>query len=445
MGAKLFYDAALRLEPYNFPALMNSVDIYSRTNRLQAASVYALRATIAKPNSQAAWNYYGNILCRLEKYVEARKALQVALSLGSDHVATWHNFLLLNLRESKTQDALECYNHIVSLGGDNLTIQNDVAHAYLSLSELENAYPFYEARWASLQHLEPWDLHIPEWTGEHLLGKRILIHAEQGYGDTIMVARFIKNLLTYGAIVTFAVPPALVRLFEMQDWSENFEVINIHKIDETWSAKFDFHSPLYSMMRWLKIRREDISSKPFLSAPDLMTQNLNPEVFNVGICWASGSRGNEMDWRRRVSSLSLWLSLGEIPGIHLYSLFPGGEAQNEIISLGAESLVIDHVTGFEDFAETAAFIQGLDLVISVDTAIVHLAGALGKPVWMLSQFTPCWRWWNLNLCSGLPWYDGMKIYPQAKPGDWPGQLEACKKDLQKLAEKKLALSRSLAA
>jgi ADP-heptose:LPS heptosyltransferase len=130
--------------------------------------------------------------------------------------------------------------------------------------------------------------------------------------------------------------------------------------------------------------------------------------------------------------LELWLKLTEIPSVHLWSLCPGEDAQKEIVSLGAEALVLDEVTKFSDFAETAAFIDQLDLVISVDTAVAHLAASMGKPTWMLSQFTPCWRWWGLAEGTGRPWYDSMETLAQHAPGDWKSQLEECERRLRQM-------------
>jgi hypothetical protein len=238
--------------------------------------------------------------------------------------------------------------------------------------------------------------------------------------------------------VTFAVPRQLVRLFENQEW--NIEVVCIHDIDETWASRFDFHSPLYSMMRHLGVEREDISGRAFLQSPPLTVPPVHAAMFNVGICWASGTHHDYTDWRRRVSPLADWLQLAEVPGVQLWSLFPGDEAQREIVQLGAEAVVLDRVTKFEDFAETAAFVASLDLVISVDTAVAHLSGALGVPTWMLSQFAPCWRWWGLDEGTGAPWYDSMLTFKQREPGDWKSQLEECVRLLQVTVESHRSLA-----
>jgi tetratricopeptide (TPR) repeat protein len=136
-----------------------------------------------------------------------------------DHIGAWHGSLLLDLREKKCDDALRCYEKIKALGGDNPTIQNDLAHIYLAQGDSEKAFETYEARWHILSHMEPWDFHLREWQGESLKDKLILIHAEQGFGDTIMVSRFLPSLLDQGAVVTLAVEPAMVELFEAQEWN----------------------------------------------------------------------------------------------------------------------------------------------------------------------------------------------------------------------------------
>ncbi len=427
-AAAIHYNAALRHDPCYLPTVLNLVDILSRQNKLSSAAIVIARATNIAPQNAMIWSNYGNILTRLERYSEARIALDRSAVLAPESVQAWHNLLLLNLREKQIQKALECYQKIVDLGGDSRIVQNDVAHTYLSMGDLDRGLSFYESRWHTLRHLEPWDLHLPEWQGESLDGKRLLLHAEQGYGDTIMTMRFIFCLLDRGAKVTFGVLPGMQGLVEAQNWP--IEVVPLNQIDETWASKLDLHSPLYSAMRWLGIQKDDIDPKPYLKAPDIMVPQVFRNAFNVGICWTSGSRGDELDWRRRVSPLKEWLKLGEIPGVQLWSLCPGREAQNEIISLGAESLVIDYVSSFSDFAETASFISQLDLVISVDTAVAHLSGAIGKPTWMLSQFTPCWRWWDLENGTGLPWYETMETQVQQEPGDWKSELDFCAKLLQ---------------
>lgn len=429
-AAKIHYLAALRSNPKHSHSLLNLCSIMSQNNNVAGAAAIMARAVDIAPNNGQLWSNYGSFLKRLERYEDARGALVQATSLSPDFIGAWHNLLLLELREGNIGGAIDCYNQIKALGGDSPTIQNDLAHIYLAAGDLEYAFEIYESRWHILTHQEPWDLHLPEWQGEDLKGKRLLVHQEQGYGDTVMTSRFIKDLVKRGAKVTFAVEGALIGLFESQDWE--MDTIDLHILREKDAERFDFHSPLYSVMRWLEVRKENINPSPFINPPKITVPSVYNEMTNVGICWFSGRRGNDMDWRRRVSPLELWLPLAEVPSVQLWSLCPGDEAQSEIVRLGAEGLVIDEVTKFFDFAETASFINKLDLVISVDTAVAHLAASMGKPTWMLSQFTPCWRWWDLEAGTGKPWYETMEILSQPAPGDWKTQLEECERNLRLL-------------
>lgn len=426
-SARKFYLTALEAEPDYLPALANLAAIASERNELGVGIVILKRLVQLVPQDGNQWNNLGNLLTRSERYDEADFAFARAAELCPDNTATWHNLGLLRLRQGRYFEAVVFFNRVQSLGHDSDQVHEDIAHAMLADgSDLPSALDVYEARWHRLVHLEPWDFYIKEWQGEDLAGKSILLHAEQGFGDTIMTARFVTNVRALGARVTLAVPPALVELFLAQD--NGIDVINVHSLTEAEASHFDFHSPLYSTMRWLGVTRESISPAPYIKAPDLMVAPPIRGAFNVGICWASGRRGTQLDWRRRHSPLSEWLKLAQLPNVHLWSLCIDHELQTEVEAIGAEMLV--HRPKFANFAETAAFIASLDLVISVDTAVAHLAAAMGKPTWMLSQFTPCWRWWDIHRGdTGRPWYQSMRILPQHRPGDWESQLYVCHRDL----------------
>lgn len=432
-GARLHYLAALHIDPGFCPSLANLAMVLGNQNKLTVAAAIVTRILNMFPNDGGQWNNLGNFLTRLERYSEAEIALNRAAELVPDNIGVWHNLLLLAHRTRRSDLALDYVNQVIRLGGFNPSVQNDRAHILLAIGDLGRGLVDYEARWHTLLHLEPWDFHIPEWTGQDLTGKSILVHHEQGFGDTIMASRFVLSVRDLGAKVTFGLPVALLRLYEHQDWG--IEFIDITKLTQENAREFDFHSPLYSTMRWLGIRRGTISSTPYLTSPELVVPGVIKNVFNVGICWTSGSRGSKFDWRRRISPLEAWLSLTEIPGVLLWSINKDPSAQEEIQTLGAEALIHDQTGSFNDFASAAAFISKLDLVISVDTAVVHLAGAMGKPVWMLNQFTPCWRWWDSDIRAGTPWYENMKIVNQNSPGDWGYQIAECKTRLLNLIQR----------
>lgn len=424
-AARLHYLAALTVDPNYAPALANLAHIASELNQLPVAVSLLKRVVQLTPHDGNQWNNFGNVLQRLNRRDEARAALAKAAEICPDNWATWHNLALLEYRAGNQDEAIVHLERVEALGNNSPRVAEDKAHMLLAKgNDLPAALEVYESRWSLLMHQEPWDFHIPEWQGESLNGQTLLLHAEQGFGDTIMTSRFAKALTKRGAKVTIGVPPPLASLFEHQEWPD-VDVLNIVGMTVDDAKRFDYHSPMYSAMRHLGVRREDINPEPYLVPPNITTaEKVAPNAFNIGICWASGRRGNEYDWRRRVTSLDLWLPLAESPGVHLHSLCVDQEAVDELTALGAEPLVHHH--RFADFAETAAFIDKLDLVITVDTAIVHLAGALGKQTWMLSQFNPCWRWWNLKDGLGAPWYGTVDIIPQLTPEKWGLQLHQAK-------------------
>jgi Flp pilus assembly protein TadD len=433
-GARLSYLAALNIDPNNTYALANLGNELSRENKLSVAETIYQKLVALDPLNGNHWNNLGNVLTRLDKFGPAFAAFEKAKETISHSPGLWHNQGLLFYRKHDYKSALRSFEQCEALGGGSLSLQNDVAHALLALGNLPSALENYEARWNSLPHLPAWDFHIPEWRGENLAGKRLLLHVEQGYGDTIMTLRFVQNLAALGADVILGVPDDLIRLCEFQGWN----CANLFEFDEFNTKQFDFHSPFYSAMRWLGIQSEDIDPAPYISVPPISVPTFpKTNVVNVGICWTSGRRGNQHDWRLRHAPLELWLPMMSSPNIQFWSLQKGPDA-SDIQTLGLEALIKDPTYAFDDWAATAAFVSQLDLVISVDTALVHLAGAIGVPCRMLSQFSNCWRWWNIETGSAAPWYDSVDIIRQETPGDWKTQLEEASFSLKSFVDWKLA-------
>ncbi len=422
-GARLHYLAALQIDPNFLPGWANLAVVLGGQNKLTAAVACVRKVLNVAPHDGNQLNNLGNMLMRLKLYDESRAVMERAAGLMPDNPTVWYNLALLALREGKNAEGLVHFDRVIALGGDSATIRNDKAHALLAEgSNLGLALEFYEDRWAKMIHLPPWDYHIPEWQGQApLVGKKILLHAEQGHGDTIMCARFCyETTMCEGAEVTLCLPNDMCSLFEGQ--FDGVQVLSMYDLSAEKAKTFDFHSPMYSAMRWLGIEQSDISPAPYLKAPQIIGPKVaTPNCFNIGICWASGSRGGEYDWRRRVAPLELWLPLAELPDVQLYSLQIGPEAP-DIATIGAEGLIIDETPQFKNWADTAAFLSQLDLVVTVDTAIAHLAGAMGKEVWMLSQHNNCWRWWNIDSESGRPWYSAVTIIRQEVPDDWKTQI-----------------------
>lgn len=425
--AEAAYTEILKSDPSNLPALANCATLLAKRNKLVAAETMLKRVTEQAPYDADQWIAFGNVLARRGKFLESRHALSTAMDLRPENPDIYINLAMVAYQQRNYKDAEEFLYKVMALGLDTDRVRFDLAHSKMGQADLEMGLLLYENRWATLEHSPAWDYHIPEWQGEDLTGKHILVHEEQGFGDTIMTSRFICELSARE--ITLAVHRSIMRLFSTQEWG-GIRVVDLADLPPNSNEIFDFHSPLFSIMRHLNVSRRTIDPQPYLLSTN---QNAFPVpksgLLDVGICWASGDRGERKNARRRVTDLDLWLPLSGIHNVRLWSLQKEG-GREAISQLSAEALIVDVMASVSDWADTASLVSQLDLVISVDTGVVHLAGALGVPVWMLSQYSPCWRWWDIEQGTGQPWYEDMRIYWQHEPDDWKPLLASVEADLE---------------
>jgi hypothetical protein len=276
----------------------------------------------------------------------------------------------------------------------------------------------------------------PLWLGEQsLVGKTILLHAEQGLGDTLQFCRYVPLVAKLGAKVILEVQRPLFKLLQ------NLEgVSQIVALGDMLPA-FDYQCPLMSLPLAFKTEIESIPNQvPYIHAPPIRVEYWKTKLpahqkLKVGLVWNGGFRPNQPElWSlnaRRNIPLAKIAQIN-VPGIDFYSLQKGEPAESELIQSGNQYWDSSNFYNFagelNDFSDTAALIANLDLVISVDTSTAHLAAAMGKPVWLLNRFDTCWRW--LIDREDSPWYPTIKIYQQEKMGDWDKVLQRVKKDLQ---------------
>lgn len=418
--ARLHFLAALLLEPEQPQVLQNLGAVMRNLGHLAVAESLAKRSVAASD---------GNVLCRsnlgvaqlgLKRYDQALETLrQVALDMPNSG-ASWHNYGLALYVVGHYDIALEMFEKAFVLGYSNPQLKSDTALTLLALERISEGLEAYECRWELLAKSHIYDLGVREWRGEPLFDRHILIHHEQGFGDSLMLVRFLNILQKQRCEITLAVPFELVGLFK-----KSFSAI--HVIDwktllsnETYS--FDYHAPLLSVMRYSGIEAaKDIDTSPYLVAEPLKSQIKLPDrKIKIGICWASGNHGPAVRERRRLVPLSLFLPLSEIPNVSLIALQVGKES-HDIQTHGMECVVLDVSHYLGDFADSANLISRLDVVISVDSAVAHLASAIGKPCLMLSPYTRCWRWWGKT--TGWPWYRRMAIFYQSKNGTWDAAMQ----------------------
>ncbi|MCK4988575.1 MAG: hypothetical protein KAS40_23730, partial [Desulfobacterales bacterium] len=269
----------------------------------------------------------------------------------------------------------------------------------------------------------------PRWSGESFAGRRLFVHSEQGIGDILQFVRYLPSVKARGGTVIFETRKPLMGLFK--DLSGIDELV-MFSADGNPAAEFDLYVPLASLPGIFETTLENIPAEvPYLFADReksaLWKDRLTAVGLKVGLVWA----GTDTD-PRRACPLGWLKSLSDISGVNLYGLQKGIAAEQiEVEGLPQEMRMTNLGQEFEDFTDTAAVIENLDLVISIDTSVAHLAGAMGKPVWVMLPYAADWRWF-LNR-DDSPWYPTMRLFRQEKQGDWETVLQRITKELQKVA------------
>jgi len=287
----------------------------------------------------------------------------------------------------------------------------------LASGDYRRGLALYEHRFAEIARTQVWELGIPEWQGEELAGKQILIHHDQGMGDDLQFARFLPDLRERDANITLAVPSDLMPLMQRPRAVAGAPSTS----KETTGGRFPLADRLL-LLRHLDIDLPALWQRPYLECglrwDDRPLLKPPGTKLAIGLVWASRPLG-EVSARR--SPLGMLLELAAIPGVALYGLQVGAAARD--LDAGPGVLIQDLSRQMRDWRDTAAYMAVLDLIVSVDSAPLHLAGALGRPCFALLPFVPCWRWGFHT--DQTPWYPNMRLLRQAAPGDWSNVISNC--------------------
>jgi tetratricopeptide (TPR) repeat protein len=385
-------------------------------------SVTELNATRAR-----AWSNLGVALGWSERYEEGIAALRTAFDIdrANGSAESLQNFATALREESEFDEALRILETtLIDYPDPNALWLRSVM--LLESGQFAEGWQQHEFRWmkeplASMR----WTLRRPVWNGQELHGKTIVLHAEQGFGDAIQFIRYARLLKERGARVIFDA------FKDFGDISRDF-----HDVDEVAQdgamLSFDYHIPLLSLPRVFNTTIDSIPAHvPYLNVRHERRERWGPRIrgtgkLTVGLVWS----GNPKHLRDRFRSIPLtnFGCLAQIGGVQLYSLQKGDEALNQIASSGVD--IVDLGQQFEDFCDTAAAISHLDLVISVDTSVAHLAGALGKPVWTLVAEPADWRWLMEN--DTTAWYPTMRLFRQRKRNRWDSVIEEVARALREV-------------
>jgi len=424
--AAFSFERALAVAPDSAPCLMQLFGCRYKQKRFVEAEAYARRAVAVDGRASKNWINLGVALVAQDRFHEATDAFEHAESLDSDgSEGDPHLNLGICLRETgRTAEALAYYERklptLASVGA-----HAHYGHALLTAGKLREGWPHYEFRWLQdpLLSLRA-RFGKPVWSGQDLRGRKILLRSEQGIGDVIQFIRYAPHVKALGATVILQLRknigelaksfPGVDRIVEPGEPLPDFDFyIHLMTLPMVFGTDIDTvpaHVPylrpqLDRMVRWQeRLQRDD--------------------GFKVGLVWA-GDPDHLRD-RYRSIPLAMLASLGGVDGVRFYSLQKGQQAEQLTLTPSFASIE-DLGPELHDFADTAAVIGEIDLLISVDTSVAHLAGALGMPVWVLVPTPADWRW--LERREDSPWYPTMRLFRQGRQGDWEEVIERVKASL----------------
>ena len=397
---------------------------------LAEAETWCRRSVDLDPNNAQAFNHLGEALLHQGRFAEAGACFQHALALKPDYANAHCNLAIIVAELGRLDEAAGYYRRALELQPGMVAAHWNQALLWLLTGDFARGWPEYEWRWQTkLQQFTPRSYTRPLWNGEALDGNTILLHAEQGFGDTIQFIRYAALVKRRHGAATVIVecPKPLMRLLAGCPGIDRL-VPSVNP-----ALEFDVHCPLMSLPRIFQTTLESMPAEvPYLFPPPTVVatwreklQNLHG--FRVGIVW-QGRNEHYTDLFRTIP-LSFFVALGEVPGISWISL-QKGSGKDQLKEMAGGWAVTDLGNDLEDFLDTAAAIMNLHLLITCDTAVAHLAGALGVPVWVALLHLPDWRW--LLDREDSPWYPTMRLFRQKRPRDWGPVFQEIEAELRRL-------------
>ncbi len=386
-----------------------------------AQSVEAYQKALAlQPHFPVALNNMGNSLRYLGRVQEADAAFQRALELSPDYFNAYRNRGTLHAWTGRVDLAFKYYEQAMKLNPLDAELHRNLGVIHLYQGNFKEGWREYAYRWKCAEAIQH-NYHQPKWQGELLKGKTVLLYCEQGLGDTIHFIRFAKELKDLGATTIAHIQPPLLALLQGCKGID-YLIPNSLKIDQ----HFDFHCSLLDVAQVLQIDESNIPNDvPYIHTPKhlidywrgILSRELPAAKIRVGIVW-QGNPDHQADMFRSVP-LSALTPLAEIDGIQLISLQRGFGSEQLKTWKGSKIIYclpenIDETSGA--FMDTSAILEFLDLIVTSDTSMAHLSGALGRPTCVMLGYTPDWRW--LQNRTDSPWYPSCKLFRQPQVGDW---------------------------
>lgn len=417
--ARSHYDQALSIDISCVEAFQGLAETYQAEEEFeQAISSYHM-VLARQPNRTATWNLLGTVYHGLEKLDEAEYCYRQALALLPEQSTMLNNLGVVLTAQGRLDEAVDVFHHQIGIDTNDAEGHWNFSVALLAMGAFSEGWHEYEWRFKKVNPVPERAFPQPRWDGSPLNGQTILLHAEQGFGDTIQFVRYVPLVVQRGGrVIVECQVPALKRL-----------LLSLEGVAEVVVAgdllpSFDCHLPLMSLPLVFGTTLETVPSQvPYLVAEtadiEAWKRRLGPSTkFRVGLVWFA--KQSQVLNRKRSCPLQMFAPLWAVTGVEFYTL-QVGPGSEQLEDFAASHEIIDYTHDITDFADTAAFIANLDLVITIDTVVAHLAGALGARTWVALPHVAEWRW----LCQreDSPWYPGMRLFRQPSPGDWPSLMD----------------------
>lgn len=414
--------------------LSKALKLHEEGNLLEAKKIYIDILKNIPEKSEAALRIF-TLLAYIEKthnnFDEAINLFNTALTIKPDFANIYKELAdIYYLKKNNTEKTIECYEKYLNYYPDNADTNSCLGLAYLKMKNFEKGWEYFESR----PQKQPAILDRagasngllnskPLWQGEDIKDKNIFVYYDAGYGDTIIFSRFLTILKDKCKNLIFKPQKSLAKVFKDSDF--DFEIIEDEPENE---LKYDFHCPLMSLPYLLNIKKEEdiplaqgyLKTNP-KKVEHFRQKYFDDDKFKIGIKW----QGKITNYIEKTIPIEAFFKLFELPNAKFYSLQK--ENKEEDLKKAEKYNITDLSSELNDFSDTAAIIENLDLVICNDTSVAHLSGALGKPCWILLPFVQDWRWSDdTNYCY---WYKSLKLFKQNKSGDWNDLIEKCYKEL----------------
>ncbi len=422
---------AIKLDPDNAAAHSLIAEAYSGQRLIEPAQASYRRAHDLSPESP---DHLYNLALFYQKsrlFEQAEKYYLKLLSQKPDHADGLANLGRLYQDTNQPEAARYYYEKDIELRPDDPDSHFNLAFIHLLTGNYEAGWREYEWRFKrpAAERTYPHNFEQPRWQGEPFPEKTLLIHGEQGYGDNFQFIRYVQLAKELGGRVLLEIQSPLGPLFEQ---FSGIDQLLIYNPKQPPAAFFDFYIPLLSLPRLFNTTPDSIPApKPRLRAPDQLNEKwsflrTSPRR-QIGLVWG----GNELPDPLRSCPAQKFLPLCESAGFDFYGLQTGPAAEEAAGLQKAPNFQQNLGPELNNFADTAAIIAQLDLVITIDTAVAHLAGAMGCPVWVLLPFAPDWRWFLKRKDS--PWYPSMRLFRQTEPGNWEQPIDGIRLSLLKIS------------